>query len=422
MSYVNIFQLAQACRGRFEFQLTRFDRATEVELLEKYQQRFTRWIRVLHVFNENNGIDFCLRKDLVLHDLVLRSLDALHVELQQKKLLSGLHCLVPVIQVSIDQRVAIGVIYDWGMTNAGRSSIMMSQKAVIIDALRQNNDVHYPRAIEERPLVCSIPTTINPYIRISMSRAVKNFIFQDFKLARICDDSQGGAFHLIVNDERELEIQSREMERIASLPTMRPFVGNPRYSRLVQHVVAYKYLESLQGPLHVPFLLQFLAGFVPMGNNTAKLRVSNKGSTPLYLTVLNFTPQWEVIVLKRLAMSIDKELSVVLGSKVAEPLRARGVLKCHDVAKAFVTSKPIEHLPDAILPPISLDEDAEVCAIGNEFYAWLNDLHHQLACQSWWCGSYDDWIRWTGIMTASMTWAAQPPFLIPFSPPISISF
>ncbi|KAF4591698.1 putative caspase [Ophiocordyceps camponoti-floridani] len=402
MSYVNIFQLAQTCRGRFEFQLTQFDRVTDVELLQTHQQRFIRWTRMLNVFEENNGIDYGLRKDPALHDLVMRSLDILHVKLQQlsglpqahhltavQKILAGLNSLGSVIRVSIDQRVAISNLYDWGMTVQGRNTIMVNQKLQIVNAMQGNNDRLFPRAIETIPLVCPIPTLLNPYIRICMSAAVRQLVFQDFKLARVCDDSQEGAFYLIVNEDRELEVQNRQMGRIVSLPTMRPFVGNLRYSRLVQHVVAYRYLEDLQGPLDVPYLLSFLACFVPWGANAGKLRVSNKGGTPLYLTVVNFTPQWEVVVLKKLDVSINKELSVVLESKVSPELRARGVTKCNDIVKAFVTRKPLRNLPDVILPPISLKEDCEIGAIGNGFYHWLNDLKGQLASHPWWCGRYE---------------------------------
>ncbi|KAM4057149.1 caspase domain-containing protein [Hirsutella rhossiliensis] len=187
-------------------------------------------------------------------------------------------------------------------------------------------------------------------------------------------------FNVTVNEHAEYEILDSEYQSIISLPAI-PLEepgASDRVANVLQHLATFKYLEGIENR-HPDLAFEKSFLLVPINGDGAPeifdvkhggewgFTIENLGETPLYLALFNFTPSWKIINLisgsgggdflvvqpkNDEAENSNKE-TLRFAMEVPEFLQSRGIKRCEDIVKVFITSKPTD-FPSMVLPEIPL--------------------------------------------------------------------
>ncbi|RYP41124.1 hypothetical protein DL768_010539 [Monosporascus sp. mg162] len=189
-------------------------------------------------------------------------------------------------------------------------------------------------------------------------------------------------FNVIVNEYEEYQVVDSRYDTIIGLPTV-PLDSPGAISKvlhLLQHLAVYKCFEGLENRLAdetfrktfsiTPHLaVTDSGGFSVNHGGTWGFTIENHCDKPLYMTIFNFNPSWEVVNMvsesgdddyiivpaRKGGISSRKEMRLLM--EVPESGRIAGKGQCEDVVKVFVTNRPIS-FPSVILPKMPVDPDS----------------------------------------------------------------
>ncbi|KAK3386536.1 caspase domain-containing protein [Podospora didyma] len=191
------------------------------------------------------------------------------------------------------------------------------------------------------------------------------------------EDAEPCIFYVALSEHDEYEILDGLLEKIVSLPAIpRDMSGaSDRVMDVLQHVATFKFFEAVENRMpNASFETSF--NLDPIGRagasgvfdvrhgDTWGFRIKNCGVYPLYLAIFNFTPTWRITNLVSQAGGDDAvvvrsegeegsgEEEIRLRMEVPEPLRNRGLRRCTDIVKVFITNKPTS-FPSMVLPELS---------------------------------------------------------------------
>lgn len=185
-------------------------------------------------------------------------------------------------------------------------------------------------------------------------------------------------FNLTLNENKEYEILDGWGKSVTSLPTITANTEGALnfVMTVLQHLAKFKYFEVVKNRAsNLTWERSF--SLLPFDDNRASggcdvehgsewgFTFSNLSDRPLYLTVFNCTPSWQIINLVSSAGGGDflvlqpkkegnkSKQEIRLRMEVPDFLQDRGVTECEDTIKVFITSKPTS-FSSAILPEMPL--------------------------------------------------------------------
>jgi len=191
------------------------------------------------------------------------------------------------------------------------------------------------------------------------------------------EDTEPCIFMVTINSHREYEIVDGFQSPIPNMPTV-PLGEDGAFEAIMdalQHLATFKYFEGIEnrepsGSFEASFSLTpdlepgVSGSFDITHGNAWELTVQNNDEKTLYLTIFNFTPTWQIVNL--VSDAKGNEFAVLppksdentkgrdlikISMSVPDSLKNKGVKKCEDIMKIFVTSRPTS-FPSMVLPPI----------------------------------------------------------------------
>ncbi|KAK4457495.1 caspase domain-containing protein [Cladorrhinum samala] len=240
------------------------------------------------------------------------------------------------------------------------------------------------------PWKTSVRLTASAFSQLQWTEAAKQQRF-----LHICvggDDTKACLFYVKLNENNDkFEIQDGLLKKIASLPEI-PLTmsgASDRVMDVLRHMATFKFFEGIENRMpNLSFRSSFdldsidRAGasgvFDVRHGDTWGFRIENRGARPLYLAIFNFTPTWRIANLVSEAGGGDavvvqpkgeegsgkEEISLTM--QVPELLQNKGIRRCQDIIKVFITSKPTS-FPSVVLPELStLDAPSNRATRGND--------------------------------------------------------
>ncbi|RYP58043.1 hypothetical protein DL770_010521 [Monosporascus sp. CRB-9-2] len=205
-------------------------------------------------------------------------------------------------------------------------------------------------------------------------------------------DSDGPyLFNVIINRRNEYEVVDALSKEMHGLPTV-PVDSTgamPKVLDILQHLAAYKYLEGVENKApSMAFQRSFNLTCYPATRESGIFRIKHCGSwgftientvdKPLYVTVINFNPSWEIvnlvssgggddyIVVPPREGGTNGKTGRKLRMEVPESLRTEDGAQCEDIIKVFITRKPIS-FPCMVLPRMASNAD-HLCGEGRGMF------------------------------------------------------
>jgi hypothetical protein len=189
-------------------------------------------------------------------------------------------------------------------------------------------------------------------------------------------------YHIRSNERNELEILGASFDALETLPALHTSQDDAckDIADMMDHVARFKLIESIQNRLSSPFLeKRFTIHFedenktvmeegalkIPDGG-TFKLVFTNTGYIPLYLSIYNLTPLWQVTGLlqnggagyyrvvepKNSTVEESGKKNLTISMEISQSLKNKGIRKTVDVLKIFVTAKPVISFHTLELPKL----------------------------------------------------------------------
>lgn len=189
-------------------------------------------------------------------------------------------------------------------------------------------------------------------------------------------------YHIRSNERNELEILSASLDALATLPALQTSQDNvfTDIADMMNHVARFKFIESTQNRLSSLFLEKYFAVHfedenknmieegaltIPEGG-TFRFVFTNTGHIPLYLSIYNLTPLWQVKGLlqsgggghyrivepKNSTAEHSGKKTLTICMEISHFLKDKGIRQTEDVLKIFVTARPITSFHTLELPKL----------------------------------------------------------------------
>ena len=178
-------------------------------------------------------------------------------------------------------------------------------------------------------------------------------------------------YQVTVNDTSEYEVLDALDNRLANIPVVSAQSARavPYMIRTLEHIARFKFVEALENRLVASWLETAFtvnlfdsqqhsldaSGVIKVRANEAiNFIFHNHSSRPLYLTVYDLTPSWQiqgilssaggpdywVIQPKDTAKSHTGQKNIPMKMVIPEEIKQRGQAECEDIMKLFVTTRP----------------------------------------------------------------------------------
>ncbi|KAI0384133.1 caspase domain-containing protein [Hypomontagnella monticulosa] len=177
------------------------------------------------------------------------------------------------------------------------------------------------------------------------------------------NDTTSCMLQVSLNDRKEYEILDGSLQR-----------AEEKVLDILRHVAKFKCAEAIENKRPNPSFENSFSLETFVGKNTESsriinvqqdgiwyLRLENRGDSPLYLALFDFTPSWKIENLLSTGgqgnfrvIEPGVKLRIPIAMSIPQFLRDQGRKSCEEVFKIFVTAKPTS-FPSMILPEISLD-------------------------------------------------------------------
>ncbi|KAE9363031.1 hypothetical protein N431DRAFT_489969 [Stipitochalara longipes BDJ] len=189
-------------------------------------------------------------------------------------------------------------------------------------------------------------------------------------------------YHIRNNERNELEILGASLDALETLPALQTSQDNAfkDIADMMDHVARFKFIESIQNRLSPPFLEKgFTIHFEDENKNVMeegaltipdggifKFVFTNTSYMPLYLSIYNLTPLWQVKGLlqtggagyyrivepKKSAAEESGKKTLTIGMEIPHFLANKGIRETVDVLKIFVTARPVVSFHTLELPKL----------------------------------------------------------------------
>jgi hypothetical protein len=194
--------------------------------------------------------------------------------------------------------------------------------------------------------------------------------------------TEGPMYHIRSNERNELHILSASLDALETLPVLQTSQEKvfTEIADMVDHVARFKCIESIQNRLASPFLEKYFAVHFEDENKNIldegaltipdggifKLIFTNTSHIPLYLSVYNLTPLWQVNGLlqsgggghyrivepKNSTAKHSGKKTLTIGMEISQLLKDKGIRQTEDVLKIFVTARPVTSFHTLELPKL----------------------------------------------------------------------
>jgi hypothetical protein len=218
-------------------------------------------------------------------------------------------------------------------------------------------------SLSPRAISIGIPSEFVNTTRTTFSRKLRYLRLMDEQSASRSQSEESCTYKVITNGQDQYEIVDPVMERVFPIPTVQCSSDDATDTimRILQHIADYKYFEGLENRVPCPTLRQSLQVLCSMSADCSnkinvthgqkiKFSFTNTGDEPLYVSIFDLSPSWEVIAMAATGFktipskSEGKDGTATITMKMEVPGYFKGITnqQCDDHIK-FIISNTATH-------------------------------------------------------------------------------